>query len=137
MSASRKANAGIGAPAVSQSTQHPHDNAYAGPAHYERLFGSRRAAPELDRGSLPTPTAYLRARGLFKQRVRGEWVSVRCPAHKSGNETHPSMRVSLVDGHFRCMACGVAGGDIVALHRLVTGLGFRDAVRDLGGRFHD
>ena len=137
MSASGKANAGIGGPAVSQSTQHPNNNASAGPAHYERLFGRRRAAPELDRGSLPTPMAYLRARGLFKQRVHREWVSVRCPSHKGGNETHPSMRVSLVDGHFRCMACGAAGGDIVALHRLVTGLGFREAVRDLGARFND
>jgi hypothetical protein len=25
----------------------------------------------------------------------------------------------------------------VALHRLITGLGFRDAVRDLGGHFHE
>jgi len=47
------------------------------------------------------------------------------------------MRVSLRDGHFRCHACGAKGGDIIALHRLVTGLGFRDAVRDFGGRFHE
>ena len=32
---------------------------------------------------------------------------------------------------------GVKGGDIVALHRLISGLGFIAAVRDLGGRFHD
>jgi DNA primase len=62
---------------------------------------------------------------------------MRCPVHKGGEEQHKSMLVSLVDGHFKCLACGVKGGDIIALHRLVTGLGFRDAVRDLGGRFHD
>jgi DNA primase len=45
--------------------------------------------------------------------------------------------VSLTDGHFRCHACGVKGGDVIALHRLATGLGFVEAVHDLGGRFHD
>ncbi len=106
--------------------------------HYRRLFGSQqRDAQHVDRGSLPTPAPYLRDRGLFAGNVRGEWASIRCPAHKSGAEAHPSLRVALTDGHFRCMTCGVKGGDIIALHRLITGLGFRDAVRDLGGRFHD
>ena len=38
---------------------------------------------------------------------------------------------------FRCHACGVKGGDVIALHRLITGMGFAEAVRDLGGRFHE
>ena len=108
-----------------------------GLAHFERLFGRCRTLGSLDRSSLPTPLAYLTEWHLLCRKTRGEWASVRCPVHKGGDEAHPSMRVSLVDGHFRCMACGIAGGDIVALHRLVTGLGFRDAVHDLGGRFHD
>jgi hypothetical protein len=90
-----------------------------------------------DRASLPAPLQYLTERGLLKSKSRGEWTSICCPVHKSGTESNPSMGVSLVDGHFRCHACGAAGGDIVALHRLITGLGFVDAVRDLGGRFHD
>jgi DNA primase len=91
----------------------------------------------LDRDSLPRPETYLRERGLLTHQARGEWVSIRCPAHKNGEEAHPSLRVSLRDGHFRCHACGASGGDILALHRLATGLGFRTAVRDLGARFHD
>ena len=91
----------------------------------------------LDRQSLLPPLRYLKAHGLLDQIRHGKWVSVRCPAHKSGTEANPSLRINLTDGHFRCMACGASGGDIVALHRLITGLGFIEAVRDLGARFHD
>ena len=100
--------------------------------HYQRLFGhsDRRA---LSRASLPTPLAYLTQQELLTRKPRGEWASIRCPVHKAGAEANPSMGVSLVDGHFRCHACGAAGGDIIALHRLRTGLSFTDAVRDLRG----
>ena len=104
--------------------------------HYHRLFGQPRGC-RLDRTSIPAPVSYLAQRGLLTTKPRGEWASIRCPSHKGGDEQHASMRVSLVDGHFRCHACGAKGGDIVALHRLVTGSGFREAVQDLGGRFHD
>ena len=106
---------------------------------YERLFSRRpRAARKfLDHGSLPAPLRYLTERGLLKGKPRGEWAAIVCPAHKGGAEKNPSLRVSLIDAHFRCMACGASGGDLIALHRLITGLGFKDAVRDLGGRFHD
>lgn len=106
-----------------------------GLALYRQIF--ERTGARLDRQSLPTPARYLAAHGLIKRKTRGEWASITCPAHKGGAEENPSMRVSLIDGHFKCMACGAAGGDIVALHRLITGLGFRDAVKDLGGGFHD
>jgi DNA primase len=96
--------------------------------------GRRR---ELDRDSLPAPEVYLLEHKLLTRRSRGEWVSVRCPVHKGGAEAHPSLRISLRDGHFRCHACGASGGDVLALHRLITGASFRDAVRDLGARFHD
>lgn len=91
----------------------------------------------IDRASLPSPLQYLTGRGLLKGKTRGEWISIRCPVHKAGAEDNPSLRVSLADGHFKCMACGASGGDLIALHRLITGLGFLDAVRDLGGRFHE
>lgn len=111
----------------------------AGIKHFARLFGSppRHQARTLDRGSLPSPASYLRSRGLLVGKVRGDWASIRCPLHKGGAEKNPSLRVSLVDGHFRCHACGASGGDIVALHRLITGAGFREAVYELGGRFYD
>ncbi len=107
--------------------------------HYERIFIRERGAARkcLDRGSLPTPLQYLTERGLLKGKAPGEWAAIICPAHKGGAEKNPSLRVNLIDGHYRCMACGASGGDVVALHRLITGMGFLDAVRDLGGRFHD
>jgi DNA primase len=75
--------------------------------------------------------------GALTRKPRGEWAAIRCPVHKRGGEHHPSLRVSLIDGHFRCMTCGAKGGDIVALHRLATGVRFIDAVHDLGGRFYE
>lgn len=106
---------------------------------YERLFVRKHGAARksLDRGSLPTPLQFLTERGLLKCKARGKWVAIVCPAHKAGTEKNPSLRVSLIDGHYRCMACGTSGGDVVALHRLITGQGFMAAMRDLGGRFHD
>jgi hypothetical protein len=101
------------------------------------LFGQRPARGTLDRASLPTPTAYLTKCGLLKRKPRGEWVAITCPVHAGGKEEHPSLLISLVQGRFRCMACNASGGDVLALHRLITGLGFRRAVADLGGRFHD
>ena len=92
---------------------------------------------QIDRASLPSPLQYLTGRGLLKGKTRGEWVSIRCPVHKAGAEDNPSLRVNLAEGHYKCMACGASGGDLIALHRLITGMGFLDAVRDLGGCFHD
>ena len=104
---------------------------------YQRIFARNRdhGRKELDRQSLPTPLQYLTERGLLKRKPRAEWAAICCPVHKGGAEKNPSLRVSLIDGHFRCMACGVSGGDLIALHRLITGAGFLAAVRDLGGRF--
>ena len=105
---------------------------------YRRIFTSKTRAPRqsLDRRSLPTSLQYLTERGLWNSKARGEWAAIICPAHKDGAEKNPSLRVSQIDGHYYCHACGVRGGDIVALHRLFTGMGFLEAVRALGGRFH-
>lgn len=85
-----------------------------------------------ERHLLPSAAAYLAAHGLLRSGPRSEWVSVTCPAHKAGEERNPSLRVSLIDGHFRCMACGVKGGDVLSLHRLLTGASFVQAATDLG-----
>ncbi|MBM3514705.1 MAG: hypothetical protein FJX59_13475 [Alphaproteobacteria bacterium] len=93
---------------------------------------------QLDRQSLPSPLVYLGQQDIRIARVRGEWISVFCPLHKGGRERKPSMSVNVSDGHFRCHACGQKGRDIIALHRLINpSLGFREAVLDLGGCFHD
>ena len=106
--------------------------------HYRRLFlRPSRHGGQLDRSTLPSPLSYLSEHGLLTGKPRGEYVQIRCPVHKGGDEQNPSLGISLIDGHFRCHACGASGGDIVALHRLITGRGFRDSVADLGGRFHD
>jgi len=110
--------------------------AVTGASLYRAIFEGSRSK-SLDRNSLPSPRQYLSGRGLLKYEPKGEWALICCPAHKGGEERNPSMGVSLIDGHFRCHACGAKGGDVIALHRLITGLGFRDAVRDLGGRFND
>jgi hypothetical protein len=105
--------------------------------HYRRLFEAAKfSRAQIDRTSLPAPLRYLTSAGLLEGKPRGEWAIIRCPVHKGGDERHPSMSVSLVDGHFACHACGAKGGDLIALHRLRTGLGFRQAVVGLGGRFH-
>lgn len=106
---------------------------------YTRLFTRKLGTfrKSLNHGSLPAPLQYLTERGLLERKPRGEWAAIICPTHKGGAEKNPSLVVSLIDGHFKCMACGASGGDVIALHRLVTGLGFLDAVRDLGGRFDD
>jgi DNA primase len=89
------------------------------------------ARQQFDRALLPTPARYLDSRGLLTA-ARGSWAAIRCPAHKQGGESNPSLRVNLEDGHFRCMACGAKGGDVLALHRLITGAGFIEAARELG-----
>ena len=104
---------------------------------YAQIFGNDPPAKfrSVDRTSLPSPLSYLSKRGLLKKKPRGEWTSIVCPSHANGMEKNPSMRVSLIDGHFRCLACGESGGDVIALHRLITGASFREAVSDLGTRF--
>ncbi len=96
-----------------------------------------RVWPSLDRSSLPSPLSYLASAGLRIGKRSGARINVYCPIHKGGHEKNPSMSVHISDGYFRCFSCGVKGGDIIALHRLITKLGFREAVADLGGRFHD
>jgi hypothetical protein len=106
--------------------------------HYRRLFvRPARRHGQLDRNSLPSPVRYLTEQGLLTGKPRSDWALVRCPSHKGGDERKPSLGISLVDGHFRCHACGVKGGDVIALHMLITGKRFPEAVADLGGRFDD
>jgi len=96
-----------------------------------------RSYPKLDRSTLPAPLSYLASAGIRIGRSRGDWISAICPSHKNGAEKNPSMSVNISSGGFKCFSCGMKGGDIVALHMLITGLRFREAVADLGGRFHE
>lgn len=80
------------------------------------------------RDRLPSPPIYFDSIGL-KLHGRGAWRSALCPFH---GDKQPSLRVQYAQGAFRCMACGAHGGDVLAFHRLRTGLGFADAARALG-----
>lgn len=96
---------------------------YANPARDDtrKPFGFKRAL-------LPNPAEYFKAQRL-KLTGGGEWKSGICPFHQ---DTHPSLRVRLDTGAFRCMVCGAHGGDVLAFHRLITGLPFVRAAKDLG-----
>jgi hypothetical protein len=77
---------------------------------------------------LPNPADYFQGQEL-KLSGRGEWRSAICPFH---NDTHPSLRLRLDTGAFRCMVCGAHGGDVLAFHMQRYGLSFIDAVKALG-----
>lgn len=80
------------------------------------------------RDLLPTPAEYFKTQGV-KLTGGGEWKNAVCPFH---DDTRPSLRVRLDTGGFRCMVCGAHGGDVLAFHRLRTGLPFKSAARALG-----
>jgi len=65
---------------------------------------------------------------------RGTWRSARCPFHVP--DKHPSLRVNVETGAWRCMACGAHGGDILAFIMSRDGLSFRDAVWTLERGYH-
>lgn len=89
--------------------------------------GPNRPAFSFKRVRLPNPADYYDSQGLKLTRG-GAWRSAVCPFHK---DTKPSLRVRLETGAYRCMACGVHGGDILAFHMQRHGLRFVDAVRAL------
>lgn len=80
------------------------------------------------RSLLPDPSQYYRQQGV-QLKGGGAWKSGLCPFH---TDTAPSLRVHLDSGAFRCMACGVHGGDIVAFHQLRYQIQFKEAAQDLG-----
>ena len=80
------------------------------------------------RDRLPDPAAYYAKEGQTFQGT-GEWRSTTCPFHE---DRHPSLRVKLETGSFRCMVCGVKGGDVLAFHRQRYGQSFKEAATSLG-----
>lgn len=54
-----------------------------------------------------------------------------CPFHA---DKHPgSVTINLHSGAFKCHACGASAGDVIAFHRKLYGLSFRDTLAQLGG----
>lgn len=80
------------------------------------------------RDLLPSPGQYYREQGL-KLTGGGEWKSAVCPFHE---DKKPSLRLRIDSGGFRCMACGIHGGDVLSFHMQRYGLRFIEAARSLG-----
>lgn len=98
------------------SRTYPHTTANIG-----RKFG-------LNRALLPEVIDYLKARGIALK-GRGLWRDAICPFHDDHNA---SLRINSVKGCFKCMACGAKGGDLIAFHQQLTGLGFIETCKALG-----
>lgn len=77
---------------------------------------------------LPTPPDYY-AQRLQLKRGANNWARANCPFHEDSN---PSLSVNMITGGYLCHGCGSRGGDVLAFHRQVTGLGFKAAAQDLG-----
>jgi hypothetical protein len=88
---------------------------------------------KFDRSLLPAPEAYYN-KEFPKLKIKSEWVKVHCCFH---DDSTPSLSINMVDGHYRCFACGIKGGDVLAFHRLRYGLNFVDAVNHFGAWKHE
>lgn len=82
---------------------------------------------------LPTPIAVLQQLGLpfGKANFKG-YLKLPCPFHKDGAEKNPSLNLHQINGHYRCHACGVKGGNILAFYMSITGKKFKTAAKELG-----
>lgn len=77
---------------------------------------------------LPSPANYYRQQ--FPGLNRGsEWVKVKCCFHE---DRVPSLSLNMLQGHFKCHACGAKGGSILSFHRQRYLLSFVVAARELG-----
>jgi len=83
---------------------------------------------KFNKSALQRPANYFKEQGL-KLTGGGEWKNAVCPFHQ---DTHPSLRVRIDTGGFRCMACGAHGGDVLSFHMQRYGLSFKQAAKDLG-----
>ena len=86
------------------------------------------------RENLPRPEEYYEAAGLtLKGPSRSKWKTTRCDFHGGSD----SMRINIQTGGFRCMACDVAGGDVLSFEMLQSGCDFVTAAKRLGAWVDD
>lgn len=84
---------------------------------------------QFDRSLLPTPAKYYS--GEFPgMKIKTEWVKVHCCFHE--NDTSPSLNLNMVNGNYRCFACGEKGGDIITFHRRRYKKSFKQTLIALG-----
>lgn len=82
------------------------------------------------RDKLPSASKYYRQEfPQLKSSPKSDWVNVRCCFH---DDRYPSLSINLNFGGFRCFACGVYDGDIIAFHMKRYGLSFIQTVNYFG-----
>jgi DNA primase len=81
---------------------------------------------------LPDPAAYYgqRIEKLSAPNAQG-WAQGHCPLHDDGNASL-SVNITGECGGWKCFA-GCGQGDLLGFHERLTGLPFKQAVRDLLG----
>ncbi len=96
------------------------------PQSYQKSTGQSK----FNRDRLPTPADYfsLHLPSLKKHNADG-WAFALCPFHA---DSAPSLRVNVLTGAYKCMACGAHGGDVLAFHIAANGLDFASAAKALG-----
>lgn len=85
-----------------------------------------------DRSLLPEPIAYYESQGLILT-SRGKWRTTECMFHGGSD----SMRINVANGAWRCMSCGVNGGDVLAYEMKFHGSEFVEAAKEIGAWVDD
>jgi hypothetical protein len=101
--------------------------------HQQTNFTKNNSRRKFDRSLLPSPAAYY-SQEIKSLKIKSEWVQTHCCFH---DDSKPSLSLNMIDGHFRCFACGAKGGDVLAFHRLRYGLTFIEAVNYFGAWRHE
>ena len=93
---------------------------------YQKSTGQSK----FNRDRLPVSADYYSQNlpSLKKPNADG-WAFAVCPFHA---DSAPSLRVNVLTGQYRCMACSAHGGDVLAFHMAVNGLDFVSAAKALG-----
>lgn len=73
---------------------------------------------------------YVKGRGVELKRKGKQWVG-KCPFH---NDRTPSLMVDPVKQVWNCLGACQEGGDVIKLVMKLDGVGFREAVGELGGK---
>lgn len=93
---------------------------------YQRSTGQSK----FNRNRLPAPEDYFKQHLPSLKRANPEgWAFALCPFH---SDKSPSLRVNVLSGAYKCMACGTHGGDVLAFHMAAHGLDFVCAAKALG-----
>ncbi len=80
----------------------------------------------------PLPLSYYQQQFSNLKLTDKEWISVKCCFHE---DRHPSLRLNLNNGSFRCFGCDARGGSIIAFHCQRYQLTFVQTILALGGQY--